>query len=267
MAFIEIEKVVRDFDWSMNDLHSHHNYELYYLSKGKRRFFLTNDLVSITAPCFIVIPPEVLHKTDGGSYERYNINVDEKYLSAFQSEILSSLALNIIIPCKEDDKRFAEILDKLSKIKKSDRHYDSKMSALFSYFIYCLTDLQNTNEAPESRQLSRADNATMQIIKYINENYKENITLDLLSERFYASKPTIINQFKAITNSSPINYLLRVRINRAKTLLSDTTLTIKEISEKCGFSSPNYFSLIFKKKEHMSPSDYRHCYPKCNAET
>lgn len=261
MAFIEIEKVIRDFEWSMNELHSHHNYELYYLSKGERRFFLTNDLISISAPCFIVIPPEVLHKTDGGNYERYNINVNEKYLSNFQSETLQELALKIIVPNDEANVRFLDILEKMTVVEKKDRYFDSKMNALFSYFIFSLTELNNDITVKSEHTLSKNDNATMNIIKYINENYKDNITLDSLSREFFASKPTIINHFKTVTNSSPINYLIQVRINHAKLLLTSTNMSINEISEKCGFSSPNYFSLIFKKKVRMSPSDYRQCYP------
>jgi AraC-like DNA-binding protein len=262
MAFIETEKVVRDFEWSMNELHSHRNYELYYLSSGQRRFFLTNDLISIQAPCFIVIPPEVLHKTDGGRYERYNVNVDEKYLTPFQSEVLKELSLKMIIPDENANKAFVELLEKLSSVSKNDKHYESKMNALFSYFILELSELKEEVSLGSEHQLSRSDSAAMRIIKYINENYREHITLDVLSRLFFASKPTIINQFNAITNSSPINYLLQVRINHAKQMLSNTNKSISEISEACGFSSPNYFSLIFKKKTHMSPSDYRNCYPK-----
>ena len=125
-----------------------------------------------------------------------------------------------------------------------------------------ISELKEEVSLGSEHQLSRSDSAAMRIIKYINENYREHITLDVLSRLFFASKPTIINQFNAITNSSPINYLLQVRINHAKQMLSNTNKTISEISDACGFSSPNYFSLIFKKKMHMSPSDYRNCYPK-----
>jgi quercetin dioxygenase-like cupin family protein len=69
MSFIELEKSVRTEEWSMNDLHSHSHYEIYYLTKGSRTFFLSNSLYRLTAPILIIIPPHVMHKTEGGAFE------------------------------------------------------------------------------------------------------------------------------------------------------------------------------------------------------
>jgi AraC-like DNA-binding protein len=54
-----------------------------------------------------------------------------------------------------------------------------------------------------------------------------------------------------------MDYLLMLRLSKAKEELMNTEKSIKEISESCGFSSPNYFSLIFKRKENISPGNYR----------
>ena len=262
MDFIEVEKVDRGFDWSMHDLHSHSHYELYYLSEGERTFFLTNELFSISAPCFIAIPPNVLHKTEGGAYKRYNINVDSKYLNDFQSKIINDLSLKIIIPNNNSSCSLIEVLEKMSCITKSDKYYDEKMNALFSYFIYSLNIREDDKTAMPINPISDSDASVMKIIKYINENFAQNITLEILSKMHYTSKPKLIKDFKKITNASPIDYLLKVRLTHAKGLLSSTKKPISAISDECGFSSPNYFCYIFKKKLRMSPTDFRQCYSK-----
>jgi len=92
---------------------------------------------------------------------------------------------------------------------------------------------------------------------YLNENYNKKITLEHLSEEFFVSSAAILYNFKKYTNCSPIDFLLNVRLNNAKKLLTGTKLSVAEISEKCGFSSANYFGVIFKKKEGLSPANYR----------
>ena len=97
MPYIEVDKSVREADWSMHDFHSHTHYEIYFLSKGSRLFFLSNALYKLVAPTLVVIPPRVVHKTEGGSFERHNVNVSPAYLDPFQKETLDKKALQILL--------------------------------------------------------------------------------------------------------------------------------------------------------------------------
>ncbi|MCD8337171.1 MAG: helix-turn-helix transcriptional regulator [Lachnospiraceae bacterium] len=54
-----------------------------------------------------------------------------------------------------------------------------------------------------------------------------------------------------------IEYLTRVRVEKAKELLEKPDLSIKAISSLCGYSDPNYFSRLFKKQTDMTPREYR----------
>lgn len=64
--------------------------------------------------------------------------------------------------------------------------------------------------------------------------------------------------FRDATGLPPVEFLIRQRIDRAKILLqqSDSTVSLRQIAEQCGFSDPYYFSRQFKKLEHMSPTEY-----------
>ena len=87
MNFIEIEQSTKTEEWSMIDLHSHSHYEIYFLEKGNRTFFLSSELYRLSAPVLIIIPPHTLHKTEGSAFARYNINVSEDYLDDFQKHV------------------------------------------------------------------------------------------------------------------------------------------------------------------------------------
>ena len=97
----------------------------------------------------------------------------------------------------------------------------------------------------------------LKVLDHLNAHYAQPITLDWLAENFFVSKATLMYNFKKYTGRSPIDFLLSVRLEHAKKMLISTKKSINEIAEACGFSSANYFGLIFKKKENLSPVHYR----------
>ena len=93
--------------------------------------------------------------------------------------------------------------------------------------------------------------------QYINNHFREEISLELLSEKAFMNKFYLVHAFKQYKGISPINYLIQLRIKEAKELLSTTNYSISQISESSGFSSQSYFSQVFKKETGMTPNEYR----------
>ncbi|MFF2479934.1 ABC transporter substrate-binding protein [Paenibacillus sp. NPDC058071] len=96
-----------------------------------------------------------------------------------------------------------------------------------------------------------------QAIRYIQDRYREPITLELLLELLDCSARQLLRAFKQQTRTSPIDYLIRVRIEKAKELLLSTDFTLKEIAESVGYMDSYYFSRVFKKHEGVSPIHYK----------
>jgi YesN/AraC family two-component response regulator len=94
-------------------------------------------------------------------------------------------------------------------------------------------------------------------INFIDFNYAEQITLDKIAESVSFNYAYLSSQFKKETGSTVIDYINMKRIQKAVTLLSTTTLSIGEIAEKCGFVDDTYFTRVFKKKQGVSPREYR----------
>ena len=257
MAFIEFERSVRENDWSMHDLHSHPHYEIYLLSQGSRSFFLSDALYKVTAPVLIIIPPHVMHKTEGGSFERYNINVSANYLDPFQREILDSQALRIIQPRQEETENLIALMREAIGTDKRSKHAEYVLKTLFSYSVLTMSKLSGAYLQPTATAKNDMPPLVLKVVDHLNNHYSEKQTLEELAEYFFVSKATLIYNFKKYTNCSLIDFLLNVRLTKAKEMLLNTRKSVNEIAECCGFSSANYFGLVFKKKENISPANYR----------
>ncbi|NHN30181.1 helix-turn-helix transcriptional regulator [Paenibacillus agricola] len=94
------------------------------------------------------------------------------------------------------------------------------------------------------------------IVAYMKINIAEKITLDRLSKRFGFNPNYLIKVFSDRTGLTPIQYLQEIRLQQAKEYLEFTALPITEIAGKVGWSLP-YFSTFLKKREGLSPSQYR----------
>lgn len=91
----------------------------------------------------------------------------------------------------------------------------------------------------------------------IHDALSEEISLEEIARRVSISPFYFSKLFKEETGENFIDYITMARINRAKKLLSDTGLSIKEVSGTTGYSDPNYFSKLFKRIVGLTPTEYR----------
>ncbi|HEY0827171.1 MAG TPA: AraC family transcriptional regulator [Bacilli bacterium] len=94
------------------------------------------------------------------------------------------------------------------------------------------------------------------MLKYIETRLHENITVDELAKLVHFHPNYFIHFFHKMTGSSPVQYINKQKVERAKQLLSATDLSVTEISERVGFQL-YYSSKIFKKAIGSSPTAYR----------
>lgn len=94
------------------------------------------------------------------------------------------------------------------------------------------------------------------VFDYINENFRENITLNELCFLFRTNKTTLCSEFKKTYGDTIIDYINRKKIKEAKILLREGKYNFTEIASMLGFNSIHYFSRLFKKYEHQSPASY-----------
>lgn len=94
-------------------------------------------------------------------------------------------------------------------------------------------------------------------INYMNQNYQNRLTVENIAAQINMSPSQFSRQFKKQTGTSPYDYLLSIRLTKAKELLKNTSLPISEISYQTGFANESNFICFFKKHEGMSPLKFR----------
>jgi len=93
--------------------------------------------------------------------------------------------------------------------------------------------------------------------EYVRENFSRDLTLEDAASVVGISQYYLSKVFKQVKKMNFVDYLSLIRIEKAKELLKNPSLSINEVSSMVGYSDANYFSRVFKKIEKISPSDYR----------
>lgn len=100
------------------------------------------------------------------------------------------------------------------------------------------------------------------VIDYINNNFKRNITIEQLSMIAHLHPNYFIRVFKNHLGTSPIHFLNKRRIDEARLLLSSTDFSLNEICTKTGINDIYYLSKLFKEYTGLSPSAYKNMFKK-----
>lgn len=107
------------------------------------------------------------------------------------------------------------------------------------------------------RSLVKQDNLIIaKATSYINENYMHILTLKMLADHVHTNSSYLSRLYKKETGDTVTEAINRVRLEKAKELLTSTDLKTYEVAEKVGIPDPSYFSILFKKYTGASPKTY-----------
>jgi len=104
---------------------------------------------------------------------------------------------------------------------------------------------------------SEASKRIEQCIAFMREHLNQPLQVATLAARASASPSHFFVLFKRVTGSPPIDYFIRLRMQRACRLLEAGSLHVKEVAAALGYDDPFYFSRVFKSTVHVAPSEYR----------
>ncbi|HHX19455.1 MAG TPA: response regulator [Clostridiaceae bacterium] len=95
------------------------------------------------------------------------------------------------------------------------------------------------------------------VISFMEQNLDKDLQLTRLAEIGYVTPNYLCRRFKELTDASPMEYMTRLRLEKAKKLLQDPGLTIEVISQKVGYNSRRSFSRAFNREYGFSPQEFR----------
>jgi AraC-like DNA-binding protein len=127
------------------------------------------------------------------------------------------------------------------------------LQANFMTLVVMLSRLYSFGDSSEKMDIINIAKS----VSYIESHYTEDISIDELAEISHYSPRHFTRIFNETYHTTPLNYILSLRISRTCSLLKESQLPISDIALQCGFSDNNYFSRIFKKRTGLTPKQFR----------
>ncbi len=242
-------------DWS-SVLHTHYFTELFYVIHGTGKFTVANHVFPVQENDFVIINPNVEHaetSLNSRPLEYIVLAIEDLSFSFGFEDSENSHSVYNYSSYRQEIEFYLQAL--LKEITIKELNYETVCQNLLEVLVIKM--MRHTNYSLSIASSRKINKECGTVKRYIDANYKQNITLDMLSEISHMSKYYLIHSFQNFTGLSPINYLIARRIDESKTLLEIADYSISQISEMIGFSSPSYFSQVFKKLVGVSPADYR----------
>ena len=112
-------------------------------------------------------------------------------------------------------------------------------------------------EHTPGQRLSRDQKIIKEVKHFVEVNYNRSLNLNQIAETVFLSPNYFCTLFKQYAGYSFTQYLMKVRIEKAKELLQQTNLSVKEICYQIGYHDPYYFSRLFRKTVGIPPTKYR----------
>lgn len=235
--------------------HTHSCAELFYVVGGRGQFRIENRLYTVGEDDLVIVNPNVQHTEMG-----LNSNPLEYIVLGIEGVELSVR--------DESDSRF-----RIVNFHGGDDVLHCLKSILWEMEVQkdgCEKICSNLLEILMIRLMRRTkayavlvpadvkgNRQCAAVRRYIDEHFKEPLTLDIIADENHINKYHMTHCFSREYGISPISYMISRRIDESRYLLSRTDMSMAQISEVLGFSSPSYFSQSFKKYEGMQPAEYR----------
>ena len=247
-------------DWH-STLHTHECTEMFYGVGGSRKFNIEGKLLPVTTDDMVIVNPNVEHTEvsyNKRPLEYIVLGVEGLEYSAGEDADERWFMTNLQ---NAREALLHALREMLREIEFKAVGYELIWQDLLEVLILRLmrhAGLQFLPTKTEHRKPGRKPSKECAAVRhYIDNHFKENINLDMLSELVHVNKYYMVHSFTKEYGISPINYLISRRIEESKYLLSDTDHSLSQISHMLGFSSPSYFSQSFRRLEGMSPMEFR----------
>jgi AraC-like DNA-binding protein/quercetin dioxygenase-like cupin family protein len=253
-------------------VHRHEFAELTIITAGSASHVTAQGRYPIGAGDAFFIPPEQPHGfADVRGLSLVNVLFLPKRMPETSDEVRRMTgwqALFELEPKYRDAQGFAGHLrlppEKLERVAALTRELEAEtkryvpggvalVEALFMQLVVQLARSYGAHASPAGRRFLTVQKA----IRHIEEKHADAIELSVLAKKAGMSLSTFKRAFKAVTGTSPIDYLLQVRLVRACHLLRDADKTVTEAALAAGFSDSNYFARQFRARMGSTPREWR----------
>lgn len=250
-----------------SEYHNHDFAEITYIISGRGKYLLDGNVYDVKTGDVVMCNPGVMHQ---------NVEVNPKeptveFFTGFTDFQFKNMPPNSIVL---NDGGYilhtsAETRQDITKhcyemVAEQESGKPGKYFMLKAHLIQIMLLIIREMMPEEKQQLSLSfesynrNYAVKRIISFLSENYAAKISLDQIARNMYLSPVYISKIFKEETGDSPINYLIKIRLEKARDiLLQGNERSIKNIANSVGYEDVYHFSKLFKKYYGISPLHYK----------
>ena len=255
-------------------IHEHEFFELACVLSGTFTNFIGQQKMELHAGDIFILAPKTPHAIctygdDGiminilmrsSTFEHHFLNLlpDSDLLHSFFIKALyKNSATPYLLFHTGDDPRIPEyVLQIHQEFSRNNRYKNTVLSSLLSLFFVHLLRSHEKDMIIPTIQPSVMNENTIFILEYMQKNYS-TITLEHLAAFFNYSQRQMHRIIKAATGMTFSDNIKKIRMSHAARLLSETGMTIQEISDHLGYYDVSNFRKVFKSFYHVTPQQYR----------
>ena len=234
------------------------DFQIIYIASGCGHFhFDTVDNETIVpAGNIVIFRPKELQK-----YEYYGEDKTEVYWIHFTGSDVKNILRKYGFPDNERifpvgtsmeyERVFKRIIIELQRCQDN---YEEMLTLLLRHLLIIFQRELTREHVLKNEYLNHEMDTA---VTYFNENYNRDINIEEYATSKGMSVSWFIRSFKKFTGSTPMQFIVALRVNNAQVLLEATNYSINEISKIVGYDNQLYFSRLFHKLKGDSPRDYR----------
>jgi AraC-like DNA-binding protein len=235
-------------------------YLIHHIIAGKGRFTIQGREVELGAGDSFIIKPEQLVSYISDDEEPWHYR-----WIAFRGSQAAELVATTGIPAQQTilhtgkRRQVPVIFRQIGRAfheKKAGSHLKANgyLHLLLAEFSEALAPSSPLGDVPHTE----SERIIAQAIHYLSTQYAEPITIEMMAESLGYNRAYLSRLFKQYTKITPVTFLLKLRIDKARLLLRERLeLTVEQIASSVGFHDPLYFSKQFRRWYGVSPTEYR----------
>ncbi len=187
--------------------------------------------------------------------------IKDSQLIAINFKCLDDTSFNAPFIFECTNLRIAELFDIIYE------KYSTKDTNNYKYFSLFYELLEKVEEHIKINEVDKTNPKILQAKSEIEKRFSDDsFNINKLADLLSVNTSYLRREFKKVYSISPISYLKNIRLQSAVSMLVSNYYSIKDIAQKCGYSSPSYFIQVFHKSKGCSPQKYKETYFKNSVE-
>lgn len=251
------------------DWHWHEELELIYQIDGEGLYIINDQRVLLQKGEGLFINSEVLHSCWDTDLHHSDLcsmvfharlaggSVDSVFWLKYLQPLVHNAAFSYFHFKGEEVSLAGKIREVWNLCYEGEEGYEFQVRNLLSELLFDLYKKQSDSQKKPSQKELRNSERIKNMLDFIHTSYQEQIHIRDIADSAMISESECLRCFRDMIHQSPGQYLKHYRISKACELLRNSSLTVRQISECCGFSDESYFVKMFREMKGKTPGEYK----------